>query len=124
MKWALIAVLSVCLAETLMRLPLAKYVRNFTRLLDRSMWVLKASGVSDHWKERAMGAYAMQTFKTTGILVGMLTIVVVLAVVITLFFSLFSPGFDQFVMSWIGILVSTVIACAYAFARFRWMQSR
>lgn len=81
------------------------------------MRVVTASSVSDHWKERAMGAYARMAFVATGKIAVLLATVLGLAVALVVGIEHVLSGFQGFVTSWAGLTFSVVAACLYAFLR-------
>ncbi|MGG7567369.1 sulfotransferase [Rhodovulum sp. DZ06] len=117
MNWLLAAALCVALVEMFMALPLAAPLRALTRSAGKAARVVSAKGVSDHWKEKAMGAYARATFAATGRLALLLGLIFAAAYALVLLFDAVSGGFEAFLLSWTGIIATLVLATGYAVAR-------
>ena len=100
-----------------MRLPLLRAAGGVVRAGRKAGRVLGARGVSDHWKEKAMGAYARQSFVSTGLLALLLGLILGLAALLVLGFGLIAPGFAGFLLGWQGLLFSLLCASAWAWAR-------
>lgn len=117
MNWLFLILLSVVLVELLVRLPLLSPLTDISRTSRQAMHVAVTRSISDHWKERAMGAYARRTMLATCRLAALLSLVGLAATVIVLAFGLMSAGFEHFVLGWQGIAGSLVFACLYAVFR-------
>jgi hypothetical protein len=114
---ALAAVFSVALAEIALRLPFPAVVATAGKIAASALHVLKARSISDHWKEKAMLAYAGTTFRSSMKLIGLMLIVGVVAVSLTVVFELIVSSFAAFIMSWPGILLTAALASLYAMTR-------
>jgi len=115
-NWLLTAFLCAVLVEVALRLPFARAVAGVVRSGRRAVWVLRAKA-SDHWKEKAMGAYAKSTFLGSMTLAVLIAALLAVAVVLALVFDLVAPGYMAFLVGWQGILASVVLAFAYYYAR-------
>ena len=56
--WLVIVVCTMAAVELLLRLPIARSVTRLRETLARATATVRSSTVSDHWKERALTAYA------------------------------------------------------------------
>ena len=117
MNWLLTVVLCVMLVEVALRLPFSKSLSMLTRSNMRALKVLRTKHVSDHWKEKAMGAYARKTFTCSSQIGLYLGIVLAIAAAVVFGFDLMVPGFAAFILSWTGIVLSLVAASLYFFGR-------
>ena len=117
LNWVLTVPLCAVLVELLMRLPLAGPLGRLVRTGNRALHVVTAKAVSDHWKEKAMGAYAQTTFMTTLRLAGLLALWLGCALILVFGIDQFTDGFEEFLLSWRGIGFSIVVASLYAVAR-------
>ncbi len=117
MNWLLTALLSCLLVECLLRLPLAALLVDFRRVTLRALHVLRAKAISDHWKEKAMGAYAKGTLAASSKLASLLGFLLALAWVLTLLFEQASRGFQAFLLGWLGLAAGCLFACLYYVAR-------
>jgi len=116
-NWLLLILLSAVLVELLVRLPLISPLRVISRSSRQAMRLAVAGSISDHWKERAMGAYARRTLQASCRLAALLMLAGLAAAAIVLTFGLLSAGFEAFVLGWRGIASSLVSASVYAVLR-------
>ncbi len=119
MTWILTILFSIALVELLVALPLLGPLASFKRFTGRSIRVMRAEGVSDHWKEKAMGGYARRTFKASMTLTGILLVFAAGAGALAMVFNLISDGFLGFILTVPGILASTLAAGIYFAIRSR-----
>jgi hypothetical protein len=117
MNWLTTAILSVILVELLIRLPLRGPVTDAAGIATKARHTMLARAISDHWKERALLAYARRLFSSTMRLALVLAAFFLLAALLVLLAEsagVLEPGF---LFGWIGILYSLVLATAYATVR-------
>ena len=122
MNWALTLLLCIVMVEMLLRMPLLPSLTAIVRTSERSMRLLRASGVSDHWKEKAMGAYARRTFLASVTLAGLIMIVAALAALLVLLFDQVSETFGAFVLSPTGLVVSLLTGTLYVVLRRKFLH--
>jgi hypothetical protein len=63
MIWVLLALAAVLASEAMLRLPLIAQAKSVADVSRRSMHVLRARRISDHWKERVLPAYSLRMAK-------------------------------------------------------------
>lgn len=114
---ALTVVLCGVLVESVIRLPLARGLARAGRTANRATRVMRAPSISDHWKERAMLAYAGVLFRTSLGLAGLIALVAGVAGVLIWLGDLMRPGYAAFVLGPTGLLLSVAIAALYAMLR-------
>lgn len=124
MNWLLTALLSFLLVECLLRLPLPALLADFRRSNLRALHLLRSKAISDHWKEKAMGAYARGTFTASSKLAGLLALLLLLAWVLTLLFEQASGGFQTFLLGWLGLAGGCLFACLYYVGRKALLHGR
>ena len=117
MNWLLTIVLCAVLVEIVLRLPFRAPLLAVLRSSNRAIHVVSAKTVSDHWKEKAMGAYARKTFAASAKIAGLLAVALGAATLLVLAFDFFSDGYQTFVVSWNGLGVSVVAVSIYFAAR-------
>jgi hypothetical protein len=117
MNWLLTIVLCAALVELVPRLPFLKSLKTLRRTSSRAVRLVTAQAVSDHWKERAMGAYARRTFVASITITVLLAVVLGAAALLVMAMDQVSNGFQQFIFSWTGLAVSIVFASLYLVAR-------
>lgn len=120
----LAALVSVLLVEIALRLPLGDVVADVLKTVGRSMKVVGAPRISDHWKEKAMGAYARATFVGTGRLALLLGLLIGIAVAAVLGFDRVRPGFLDFMLGWGGIAATLLFATLWYMVRRRGDRAR
>lgn len=124
MSWLLTAALCVVMVELLLRLPIIAAGQRAAFLGQRAVRVLRLPGVSEHWKEKALLAYAGRLMANTLRLTGLLLVVIGVALALVLLGDRITPGFAAFMLGWQGILATLVLATAYGLARARLSGSR
>lgn len=118
MNWLITAALCVVFVEIFLHLPFAAALAELRHASRKAARTIRIAGVSDHWKEKAMGAYARTTFLATLRLAAFLGLVVVVAVASIFTVDRFlAAGFEAFVLGWIGIAWSLVAATVYVLIR-------
>jgi len=118
-NWLLMVVLCALLVELVLRLPFLRLLDAVHRSSNRALHVVTAKAVSDHWKEKAMGAYARRTFIASAQLTGLLVIAFGTAALLVLGLDRLSNGFQSFILSWTGIFGSIAAAGLYVAGRRR-----
>ena len=119
MNWLITTVLSIFLVEFLLRLPLRDPIADAAKIAAKAQHTLLTSAISDHWKERALLAYAGRLFRNTltiAIALGAFTTVAVVLIVIAEFAGVLSRGF---IFGWPALLYSAVFATIYVSVRKR-----
>lgn len=113
MTWITTAVLCVILVELLVRMPLPAIISEILLVSRKALHTLGARSISDHWKEKALLAYAGSLFISTMKLAGLL--IAVAAAAILLIFTFDHSGFamSDFLLSGAGMLFSLAAATVY-----------
>lgn len=117
MNWLLTIVLCALLVELVLRLPFLNPIKVLSWSSNRALRVITTKGVSDHWKEKAMGAYAQKTFIASGKIAALLAVVLGFATLLVLGLERLFGGFQAFILSWKGLGSSIVAATLYIMAR-------
>ena len=113
MNWILTAILCVPLVEIALRLPFTATVAQAGASGAKAMRVVRSRAISDHWKEKAMAAYARRTFLASLKLAGLLAVLLGVAAILVLLFERVARGFPEFLLGWRGIGFSVVFASLY-----------
>ncbi|WP_448578195.1 sulfotransferase [Thermaurantiacus sp.] len=124
MNWLLSGLLCVLLVEVVRRLPFAGIVSAILDTVGRSIRLVGAPRISDHWKEIAMGAYARTTFAQTFRLGLAIALVIGIALALILGLDWVAPGFAAFMWSWMGIGWTLFFATLWYQAQQRWLRPR
>ena len=117
MNWLLTGLLCILLVELALRLPFAAVVAAVSKSSARAVRVVRAKAVSDHWKEKALAAYARTTFLSSMKLAALLAVLLTFAAVLVVALEQVSGGFQSFILGWRGIGFSIVFASFYLMAR-------
>lgn len=117
MNWVLTILLCAILVELVLRLPFSKPLKELSSSSKRAMHVVTVSAASDHWKEKAMGAYARKTFVASLKIAGFLTLVLSVATLLVVGMDRLFGGFQAFILGWTGLGLSVVAATLYVTAR-------
>lgn len=120
MNWILTAVLTVLVVEVALRLPFVAVMTRLARSTGKALRTVSSKAISDHWKEKALGAYARTTFVSSLKLAGLLAAVLAIAAILMVAFDRVSGGFQDMLLGWRGLTLSLVLASLYVtFARPR-----
>lgn len=114
-----ILILTAALVALILNLPLIGNVRRISATTGRALHVMRARGVSDHWKERAMMSYSGITLMATLGLIAALAVLAVTAWVLIAGLGMLIPGFAAMVFSPWGIAQMTLIAAVMMVVRNR-----
>ncbi len=117
MNWFLTAILCILLLELALRLPFTDVVAGVSKSSGGAVRVVRAKAVSDHWKEKALAAYAQATFLSSIKLAGLLIVLLTIAAVLVVALEQISGGFQSFILGWRGISFSIVFASFYLTVR-------
>jgi len=117
--WLLAAFSGVSFVEIFIRLPVRAELSKLIGTAGKSARVIRSTRISDHWKEQVLLVYSGQIFRST---VGV-TLTVVLAlgpsVGLTILAAFLALPLAEFMMSWQGLLFTTIVALVYAKLRVR-----
>lgn len=119
MNWVLAVVVCILLVETALRLPFGASAAGVARAGAKAIRVVRAKAISDHWKEKALAAYAKATFLSSLRLAVLLAVFLAIAAVLVLVFDRISGGFQDFILGWLGIGFTIVFASLYYTLRKR-----
>jgi hypothetical protein len=117
MTWVLTTAISILLVELLVRLPFRSLFSTVGTITRKALHTLGAKSVSDHWKEKALLAYAGTLFASSMKLFGLLLIVGLIMTLSILVFDFIGYALGDFMLSWPGILFSSVVATTYFIMR-------
>lgn len=121
MTWILTTVLCIILIEYVIKIPLRVLLIDISKVGRKSMHILGAKFISDHWKEKVMLAYARKLFLSTLKLAGYFIVFIAIAVLVIATFDYLGANIGNFLFTWTGIIFSFVIATIYMMARKRFV---
>ena len=113
MTWILTTIFCIVLVEIVIRIPFLKVLLEINTISRKALFALGAKSVSDHWKEKVMLAYAGLLFSSTMKLAGFMIVIGVTAILLIFLFDFFGVTIVDFIVSWVGILFSLVVATVY-----------
>ncbi|MGR3762394.1 hypothetical protein ACUXV3_20010 (plasmid) [Roseobacteraceae bacterium NS-SX3] len=117
MIWAAVALITICLTELFLRLPLVAAARSVLDTSRRAARVMRARAISDHWKEKAVQAYAGLMLKAGLRLLAGLGAVALAGAGLAALAEVLVPGTAAALLSGPGLLVSAAAAAGYLAAR-------
>ena len=103
-----------------MKLDPLPQIRRIAYVYLRAIHVLRSKGISDHWKEKVLPAYAVSILRGSIVLFFIIVVVMfpfLLAVVGTRTFT--HMNFYSFITSFWGVLLSIIFGLIYSFVRVR-----
>ena len=110
---------TIAFVEMFARLRILDHATVPAKLAQRSLRIIRAERISDHWKERVLPAYSLRMMLATLQLSGRLLIAFspfLIALIIAEFVDL--PLLAE-LASWRGILFSSAVAIVYLYIRKR-----
>lgn len=113
----LIALMCAAVVEIALRMPIMKVAARAVSVGDKARRTVAAKRTSDHWKEKAMRAYAGAMVANTLALAGQLALVFVAVTGLVLIGERIEPGFFAFLAGPIGLAASVIVATAYYLGR-------
>ncbi|MEM1057662.1 MAG: sulfotransferase [Verrucomicrobiota bacterium] len=117
MNWLLALVTSAAFVEIFIRLGVLTRAQEVNRLSRRSIRTIGYKRASDHWKEKAVGAYAVRMMGAS-LLLGLGMVVAVLPFLVAGFATLnTTEPYLHFVSGLVGIVACTAFAIGYAMLR-------
>ena len=112
-QWALLAVATIAAIELVLLLDIAGRIQRLLTVVRKVLRVAKSNTISDHWKERAMLAYAGQMFAASLTLLALFLLVLsplAIAAAVGIWVNI---PFLALLMDVAGVLACIVIACIY-----------
>lgn len=120
MIFALSAILAVVLVECIMRLPIRSSIYLMATAGSKALRTITSKHISDHWKERVLLRYALDIARGSVLII--LCLLIIVCVVFAASWLSSAAGvvnLVDFLFTWQGLILITLVACAYAFARKR-----
>jgi hypothetical protein len=113
MRFALLLVVTIAVAECASRLPLLAISRRFMSIYPRALRTLRKNNASDHWKEVALLKLARLSLILSGCAAGAIFGIVALFVGGVYLLDLVSPRLWELAMSIEGISLASAAAMLY-----------
>jgi len=110
---ALAGLLSILLVELALRLPFAVPLAAVWGTAAKALRVTTSGRISDHWKEKALLAYAGAMLGASLRLGALLLVLAAAAAAMVLAADAALGTFERFVLSGQGIVLTLVVACAW-----------
>jgi hypothetical protein len=117
MTWLAVGIVTILLVEVFLRLPLISTAGKVLQISQKAAHIMRAKGVSDHWKERAIQAYSGRLLKASFLLIIGLGVIFFAGYLLTLGAEQIAPGTLVLLLSFWGIVFSVVIAILYVYLR-------
>lgn len=108
------------LIEIVVRMPLATVGAEINAAVSKSLHTITSKSISDHWKEKVVLVYACRLLTATFKLTGLLLAIAAIALALIYAFDRFAgASVGSFIVTWIGILFSVLVATVYFAVRKR-----
>lgn len=117
MNWFLTIFICIFLVELAVRMPFLAVISKISLVTRKVLHTLGTKSVSDHWKEKAIWAYAVSLFKLSINLAIYWIAIIGLAFLIIFTFDYLGARVGDFVTSWEGIFFSSIVATLYFIVR-------
>lgn len=113
MRWALLSIATIAVVELFLRLGIAGWTRRLLTLVQKVSRTIRSDFISDHWKERALLAYAGKLFAASLTLLVLLVVALLPLAIFAVVGIWTDIPFLALLMDSRSILASVVIAFAY-----------
>ena len=106
----LVCILSV---EIFIKSNFLSYLYSMLKVMKKAAFMISQNNISDHWKEKAIPAYALRIMKHS------LQILLILLIIMSLFFiaDIFFNDFLALTLSLLGIIESIIFVFGYVYLR-------
>jgi hypothetical protein len=119
MQWAMLAVGTIVVVESFVRLPLMARVADLMRSVRKITRTLSSNAISDHWKERVLPIYAFSVFTNSILIFALVLVAVAPMILIGVVNELAGVAFFKFLAEPVAIAGSTFVAIVYVALRNR-----
>jgi hypothetical protein len=123
LTWILAILISVPLVELALRLPIRIALGRLVDLSLKSLRLIRVSGISDHWKEKAARFYAALILASTLRATVLMSSILGVALLVALTLDQISSGFWAYYWSAQGVGLSMASSCAWIVLR-KWLMHR
>ena len=113
MQWLLLAAATIAAVELVLRLNVAGAAHRLLVVVKKVLRTLKSDRISDHWKERAMLAYAGRMFVSSLTLLALFVAALSPVAILAVAAAWLGVPLYALLMDATGIVASLVIACLY-----------
>lgn len=117
MIWILSAIGAIAASELFLRLPIMKHLATVGAVSRKSMKVLGAKKVSDHWKEKVLPAYSLRLAKGAILFFVFLVVALLPVVIVGLFWPAGVSDWLGAIMAPMVLLFLMVVSLGYIFVR-------
>jgi hypothetical protein len=114
MIWLLLVACSLAFVELFLLLNVAARVGRFLELGEKIKWLVGSKVIADHWKEKILPIYAGRLFTNS---IGFLACLFLCFSPFIIFLLPFFPtasSLQEILLSWKGVLISSIAAITYA----------
>lgn len=118
-SYGILLIAACVFVEGLLRLPIVRRVRLMGQTLARVRFVLSAGSVSDHWKERALLAYARKLWMDSAILLVCLLLLGAPLLLVLQVCDRVGIFNSEILYSAGGLFLATLAGTVYGFVRSR-----
>lgn len=119
MSWLALAVLCCLATEIFVRLPILAAARRITAIGLVASRMILSRRISEHWKERAAGAYALRMGRGTAVLSCWMLFFAALTMLLAALLDMFVPELSGLLITAPGVVLSIAVSVLYAVARRR-----
>lgn len=127
MNFVLYAIVALIAVELFLRLPIASLTKTLLAISGRAMAIISSPRISDHWKQKAILAYAGRLALTTVKLGGLFLVIILIVYGLCIGFTLVirtdaSPA--ALLMTPSGLIATSILSAGYFFLRGRFVKKK
>lgn len=123
MIWLPAAVLSAIATEVFAHLPIERSALTALASGSQAGRIILSPDISDHWKEKAMPAYALRMGRETLTLALCFGLLIGIVAVLMAFMDRIDPDAVRFILSGPGMAFSLIVSIVYYVARRRLVRA-
>lgn len=123
MIWILSAIGAIAASELFLRLPIMQHLATVGAVSRKSMKVLGAKRVSDHWKEKVLPAYSLRLAKGAVLFFFFLVLALLPVVIVGFAWPAGLSDWMGAIMAPMVLLFLMVVSLGYIFVRTKVMRA-
>lgn len=112
-------IVGVLASEIFLRLPILDRIEALSAGARRALAVIRSPSISDHWKEKAVLAYALRSAGLSLAIGGLILVIALACAVPVMAIDAFGGKAAAFLLSPVGLGVTAASSVVYALARTR-----
>ena len=119
MRFVILAIVTILIVELVRRSQIIAVAKNLSQIAQKAALTIRSSKISDHWKQKAISAYALAIFSNSLCLLGWLVLVFAPLILVSIIDIFSGTQYAQLFVTFSGVITCTIIAGLYFIIRRR-----